>query len=34
MEPPIQYAKTKDGVSIAYWTKERRELVVRCRPIA
>ena len=20
MEPRIQYAKTKDGVSIAYWT--------------
>ena len=30
MEPRIQYAKTKDGVSIAYWTMgEGQPLVVR-----
>ncbi len=24
MEPHIQYAQTKDGVSIAYWTRVER----------
>jgi hypothetical protein len=28
MEPRIQYAKTKDGVSIAFWTLGEGELLV------
>ncbi len=31
MEPRIQYAKTKDGVSIAYWTLGEGMPVVHMR---
>lgn len=35
MEPRVQYAKTKDGVSIPYWTMgEGTPLVVAVSPLA
>ena len=34
MEPRIQYAKTKDGVSIAYYTLVTGEAVVLLDPVS
>ncbi len=34
MEPQIQYAKTKDGVSIAYWTLGEGESLVLTAPLS
>ena len=34
MEPHIQYAKTTDGVSIAYWTLGEGEPMVRVLEVA
>ena len=34
MEPRIQYAKTKDGVSIAYWTLGEGKPLVRVLEVA
>jgi len=34
MEPRIQYARTSDGVSIAYWTLEKGEPLVFMLPLS
>ncbi len=34
MEPRIQYAQTRDGVSIAFWTMGAGEAVVLLDPLS